>query len=181
MKFFAKLALILRYLIDMLSKFFTFLFLCFSISSFGQGLFLQKIETGNEKEVHLNREIEFELYSASTLGTEYMDDGKLISYADSSLVLEGDREIIFSDIKSISLYPKNKYRAKTFAAPFLVAGIAALGKGLIMLSFEGMKSTNKTTVPIYLGIGTIVTGVASLPFWGHKKKYNMSKWGFVLK
>ncbi|MFT6716088.1 MAG: hypothetical protein ACJA0Q_000717 [Saprospiraceae bacterium] len=165
----------------MFSKFFTFVFLCFSINSFGQSLVLKNSENGTEKKVCLNRDIDFELYSDSILSTDFMDDGKLISYADSSLVLQGEREINFSDIKTIWLYPKNRQKAKTYAAPFLVLGLATLGKGLFMLGFEGMESKNKQTVPLYLGIGTLITGVSSLPFWGHKKKYKMSHWGFVLK
>lgn len=165
----------------MVTKFFTFLFLCFSVSSFGQGLFLKNLKKGSEKEVHMNREIDFELHSDSILSIDYTDEGQLLSYGDSSLVLQDEREIMFSDVKSISLYPKNRQKAKAFAAPFLVVGLAALGKGAFMLGFEGMKSQNKTTVPLYLGIGSVVTGIASIPFWGRKKKYKMSHWGFVLK
>ena len=165
----------------MLSKFFTFVFLCFSLSSFGQGLFLKKHEKGTEKEVHLNREIDFELHSDSSLSVPFIDDGKIISHADSSIILLDEREIQFSDIKSISLYPKNRQKAKAIAAPFLIVGIASLGKGLFMLGFEGLKSKNKQQVPIYLGLGTIVSGIASIPFWGHKKKYKTSHWGFVIK
>jgi hypothetical protein len=181
LKFFAKLALILLFLIDMFSKFFTLLFLCFSLSSLGQGLFVKKHSTGSEKELHLNREIDFTLYSDSNLTMDFVDDGKLISYADSSLILQDEREIEFSDIKSISMYPKNKYKAKTYASPFLVVGLAALGKGLFMLGFEGMKSKNKQEVPLYIGLGTVVSGIASIPFWGRKKTYKSSHWGFVIK
>jgi len=165
----------------MLTKFFTFLLLTVSFTSFGQGLFLKNIENGTEKPILLHKDIDFELYSDSSLTVDFTDDGKLLSYGDSSLVLQEGREIEFSDIKSISLYPKNRQKQKAYAAPFLIAGIAALGKGVFMLSFEGLKSKNKIQVPLYLGIGTVVTGIASLPFWGRKKKYEMSRWGFVLK
>ena len=165
----------------MFSKFFTFVFLCQAASSFGQGLFLKNKTKGSEKQVFMNREIDFELFSDSILSVEFLDNGKLISYADSSIILEGDREVLFSDIKSISLYPKKNIKARAVAAPFLFAGLGFLGKGIFMLSFEGLKSKNKQTVPLYLGVGTLVSGIASIPFWGRKKKYKASLWGFVLK
>lgn len=167
----------------MTAKFFTFAFFLLSFSAFSQGLTLKHELKNKEKELPMNREITFELLSDSALNFKFLDDGKIISYTDSSVILLDEREVTFTDFKSLTLLPKNKYKAKTIASPFLIAGIAFLAKGIFMASFEGWESHNKKSVPIYIGAGALVTGIASIPFWGKKKNYKIgpSKWGLVLK
>ena len=161
-------------------KFFTIglFFLVFSNFISAQGIQVIKTKNGAKTNIPLNQYIEFTLFSDSILEIEFVDDASILSYTDSSLVLNDEREILLTDFKSIRTFPAPKRKAKAYAVSFLMAGIGFLTKGIVMASGEGLKSKNKTTAPLFIAGGVVATSLSSIPFWDRKKNYNFdrSKW-----
>ena len=153
------------------------------LTLFSQGLVLRNLKTQKSVEFPLNRDLEFELFSDSVLSIEYVDDGMALSYSDSSLILLDEREIEFSNFKTISIFPKSNLKAKMIASPFLMAGLGIFIKGIVMTTAEGLESKNRTLAPLYLLGGGVITGVASIPFWARKKRYDLreNKWELVIQ
>lgn len=162
-------------------KFYTIFLFLFSTGLSAQGLILTHEKKSKTVDIELNSEIEFKLFSDSILSIDFSDNGKIISYTDSSMILEADREILFSDFKQLTILPSNKRKAKVAASSFLIAGIAFLTRGIVMATGEGLESTNKKTAPLFIAGGALVTGIASIPFWGRKKEYNMGSGNWTLK
>ena len=143
---------------------------------------LKDTASGKTVAFPLNRKIDFKLYSDSTLKFDYLNAGMALSYSDSSLILASQQEIAFSDFKSVHIFPKDKYRAQLIASPFLAAGLGFMIRGAVMILGEGLKSDNRVLGPAYFLGGGIVAGVASIPFWGRKKKFDLTKnWQFTFQ
>lgn len=165
-------------------KFFTIVFfiLISPLYSIGQGIQLYNQQKAKKISIPIQQRIEFTLYSDSILTFDYLDEGNILGYTDSSLILNSDREILISDFKSISVFPKQNRKLKGFSVSFLFAGIGILTKGIVMLAGEGLESKNKENAPLFIAGGTIITTVASIPFWSRKKTYNLQdeKWQLIV-
>ena len=159
-------------------KFFTIsLLLLFFMNLAGaQRLLFQNESNGKIEPFPFNQKITFQLHSDSILKTVLSDDeAMVITYNDSSLILDDQRTILFSDFKFVKVYPKARYKQKVIASPFLVTGVAISLRGLIITFGEGLESKNRVTAPLYLLVGAIVTTASSIPFWGTPKKYILGK------
>lgn len=162
-------------------KFYTFLLLLLISPLYfkAQGLILKDTASGKTADFPLNRQLDFILYSDSVLQVDYLNAGIAVSYSDSSIILATQEEIAFSDFKSVHIFPKDRYKAQLIASPFLAAGLGFMIKGAIMIIGEGLRSKNRISAPLYFVGGGLVAGVASIPFWGRKKKYDLDKnWEF---
>lgn len=165
-------------------KFFTIIFLTIActLTSIGQGIQLYNSKKAKKINIPIQQRIEFTLYSDTILEFNYIDEGNILGYTDSSLILNSDREILISDFKSISVFPKPNRKLKGFSVSFLFAGIGILTKGLVMAVGEGLESKNKENAPLFIAGGTIITTVTSIPFWSRKKTFNLQgeKWQLIV-
>ena len=169
----------------MSSKLYTIIFL-FILSFFStQAQMVLHHKTKNKVvDLPLNQKISFQLLSDSTLGVQTSDDyGVLVTFTDSALVFDDNRSINFSDFKFLKIHPKERYKARVIASPFVVLGAAITLRGLVMTFGEGLESKNKVTAPLYVLVGGVITTVSSIPFWGTAKKYqlNSENWQLTSK
>lgn len=166
------------------TKFYTslcFLFVFgFLVNSQAQ-ILVQDTTKNKNFEIDFGNKIYYKLYSDSVLGIDLSKDYSfLISSTDSSLILSDEEELLLSDIKYLEVENKSLKKWRGISAPFLIAGIGIMTKGITMLIGEGTESKNEELVPIYLGTGATITAISSIPFFKKNKSFDFTKKKFQI-
>jgi hypothetical protein len=89
-------------------------------------------------------------------------------------------EINKNDISYLEIDRKSLKKWRGFAKPFLIAGMGVLSKGILMALGEGTESNNEQTVPIYLSIGSTLTGLSSIPFLKGNKSFDLTEGNYII-
>jgi hypothetical protein len=144
-------------------------------------IIIQDIVSGKNKEIAFGTKIFYKLFSDSTLGFEITPDYGIITTSyDSIIVFEDEVEINKNDISYLEIDRKSLKKWRGFAKPFLIAGMGVLSKGILMALGEGTESNNEQTVPIYLSIGSTLTGLSSIPFLKGNKSFDLTEGNYII-
>jgi hypothetical protein len=160
--------------------------ICFVILSLNIGIvksqiLVQEVVTGKNKEIDFGTKIFYKLFSDSTLGVEITPDyGVITTSYDSILVFANGIEISAKDISYIEIDRKRLKKWRNFSKPFLILGMGILSKGVLMALGEGTESKNGTLVPIYLYVGSSLSGFSSIPFLKKNKSFDLTEGNFKI-
>lgn len=139
-------------------------------------IIIQDTLSGKKKEINFGDKIFYRLFSDSVLDIEMAPDYGIIETSyDSIIIFKNGTEISTNDISYLKIDFKGLKKLREFSKPFIIVGLAVLSKGVLMAIFEGRESNNKEIVPIYLSVGTTITGLSILPFMKKNKTYDLAK------
>lgn len=150
--------------------------LSFGINNVRSQILVQDMITGKNKEIDFGTKIYYKLFSDSILGVEITPDYGIITTSyDSVIVFAEGTEISINDISYLEIDRKRLKRCRNLSTPFLITGMGILSKGILMAFGEGNESKNSEVVPIYLFVGSTLTGFSSIPFFKKNKSYDLTK------
>lgn len=149
---------------------------CLGFSGNAQSFFLQNVNTGKLVKLDTGLTINYairldSIYQYSTEDSIMEYSSKLVALTDTSMIMTDGIQVLFNELVYWQQTTRKKRKWRAAMAPIMVAGWGVFIRGVMMGVGEGIESKNAEWVPIQVGAGLVVGGLASIPFLKKDKIY----------